>query len=279
MNLNYNAICLSSANRLPGSGPPSDCIVQLATPIELKRTTKLSILQFFTYVNNAAPVNSLYNTIPFQENSGPIVIATLPPGFYKAIPGSVGPTQIVTAIETAMNAVSPNGYTYTATIDPLTFILTVTASAGTFAFMWSSGSTVPIIKNSFLSYLMGYGAVQFAPDTAQANSQVAPDNINVTSPGYFLIKINLSTNMPLAINNTSDGQVGSYIVPTINSTFANSFFYNNSLYNNTINTGTNSGSGIIFQARVTITTFPDYPPYDLTDSLTDWKLIISIIDE
>ncbi|HNQ19935.1 MAG TPA: hypothetical protein PKI46_02620 [Bacteroidales bacterium] len=274
----YKTVCLSSVNRLNGSENPASCNIKLANPIRLNQLSKIVSLQFFTWASTLEPINQFYNAIPFQEDVGPVVITTLSPGFYNAIPGNVSATALVVAIANAMTTSSPNGRIYTASINPLTFKITITVNVGTFALLWNSGSTVPSIKNTFLSYCLGYGAIQFASDTIQNNAQTGLDNVLVSTPSYFLIELSSPSVVTHGIDNTSDGQVATFIVPINSGSMAYTFYYNQSTLGNIINTDVSSPSGLIDQLNVKITNFPQYPPLDLNKSLVDWKFVINIID-
>lgn len=123
------------------------------------------------------PVNTNNNTIIFEESGGGgELTATVPEGSYTI-------TTIATAIATALTAATANAITYTVAINTSTLVMTVTASAGTFAFKWAS-----ITTGTGMAPIMGWPV---GVNTITAGAQTGPDQINLA--GYDFIYITSST--------------------------------------------------------------------------------------
>lgn len=119
----------------------------------------------FICTNSFYNVDSTNNTLIFQENSGGVVTATITPGNYAL-------STMITALQTAMNAVSVNGYTYTITADPITNFITITASAGTFS-----------IKNTgTLNLMLGFSR---STSTSQNNANTGTRIYNLSRYGFL----------------------------------------------------------------------------------------------
>jgi hypothetical protein len=110
------------------------------------------------------PINSNNNTLIFNPNASGNVTAVIPQGSYTA-------TSFISALQTAMNAVS-GGPTYTAAISLTTGQLTITQGTGNFVIVNSKSTIYPII---------GYSNV----DTSSANAQTSPYPVNLSGTDYI----------------------------------------------------------------------------------------------
>ena len=78
------------------------------------------------------PINSRNNAIVFSESAGGgNVTATLTAGHYTV-------SQLLTELETRLNAASANTLTYTASVNTNTNLITITVSSGNTTFVWTS---------------------------------------------------------------------------------------------------------------------------------------------
>jgi hypothetical protein len=117
--------------------------------------------------------NYSYNKFTALIGSTPYTI-TIPPGNYTA-------ATFATALAAQLDAATASAITFTVGISPLTGVLNVSASAGTFAFLFGTGSYVDridtmtgaILKANSPAIMMGFGA---ATDYASVGTVMSSPN-------------------------------------------------------------------------------------------------------
>lgn len=275
----FETVIVTSDTRL--SGTPASCICPLQPSIELSSDTLEIILQSFSWVAGqpTGVVNPSYNAIPFQEAVGGATVCYLPNGNYTTNQGVTmfGPQSYIgTAVQTAMNAASPNGWTYTYSTGLLQQSI-VAASGGAFKFLWSSGPSLGLgPASSYLAYALGYGAVgPTITDTAAARFQVSPSIQNLSGTSGFLLTITAPATFPTGAPYSSGGTPCTWVIPTAGSNYATTLFFNNAPFSGRLKTGFSSGLSTMNSIGVTLRQIETYPPYPLT-TLSDWKLTFII---
>lgn len=160
----------------PGSGVlPSDWpLFSLARPLQNLAAIKVLevTIPFSWYVFN-------YNNNTFTLNEGAgggDVTVTIPEGNYNG-------TSLATALELAMNAVSPNTYTYIVSYNPVTGKLIWEATTPGGAFTLKCGYQNYPLGNYDPSVLLGLRASQ----SSIGNTLVGPDVAMITGPSYLYL--------------------------------------------------------------------------------------------
>lgn len=126
---NYKYVIINSFDRTGGAGD-TDFYVTLNGTFreEFDQVGLVNCIMTNSFYN----VDSTNNTFDFEEDAGGDVSATITAGNY-----SLG--DMLTALKTAMEAVSPNTRTYTLTSSTITGKITITGSAGTFSVLTTGG--------------------------------------------------------------------------------------------------------------------------------------------
>lgn len=145
----------------------------------------------FICTNSFYNVDDNNNTFDFQEDSGDPVSATITPGNYDL-------AAIITALQTAMNGVSPNSYTYTITSSAITNMITITSSLGTFSVLITGG----------LNLMLGFSRYTA---TGQNNANTAPRIYNLSRYGFFNLICSLSSDSTYNTSTRYRQSIMSYI--------------------------------------------------------------------
>lgn len=165
---NYKFVTINSFDRANGSD--SNFTVTLNGTFR-EDFTQMALVNFIC-TNTFYNVDSTNNTFNFQENIGAVTTATLAVGNYTL-------TDIITALETAMDAISANARTYTITSSSLTNKLTITGSAGTFLVKSTGG----------LNLMLGFSR---SSDTTTALAVISPRIYNLSRYSFFHLSCTLS---------------------------------------------------------------------------------------
>ena len=123
-NLRLRRLVCTTATKNPGSARTGENIFTLPAVARSIKVIDYNI-PYAWY-----PVNARNNLLVFSEDGGVRTLATLTPGVYTV-------AQMITEIQTRMNAVSDNGRTYTVAVNGNTGIMTITASVGDFTIHFS----------------------------------------------------------------------------------------------------------------------------------------------
>lgn len=265
----YDTVVVSSADRI--SGTPTSCIIPLSPSILISETEEI-ILQSFSWIPTSAGgiINTSYNAIPFQENTGAAAVALVPSGSYAA-------GGFMTAVASAMTSASPNSRTYTGSVGSLSNSTVVSVNTGTFKFLWASGPGLGLCAQSQeISYAMGYGIPNLATDTALASSQTSPSIVNISGPMGFILTIGGNSILPTGVVTTSGGKPGTFYFANNFAALSSSFVYNNAPFAGRLRTTCSSGIGVLNGITVNIQVAENYPPYPLSQVLNDWRLVFIV---
>lgn len=115
---------IKSSHRKDPNSSPGDFYLALTKPIQ----GKWALRQVFICAD-FPNINSRNNRIPFME-LGVSKVATIPIGYYTS-------SQIVTALQNALNTASGGVNTYTCTLNPVTQQVTITGTVA-FTLQWAS---------------------------------------------------------------------------------------------------------------------------------------------
>ena len=135
--------------------------------------SKIAVCRFVC-TNSVYNVDTTNNILNFEEDSGGPVTANIPVGNYNL-------SQIITALQIAMDAVSPNLRTYTITSSVITNKLTITGSAGTFQILLDSGLG--------LNLMLGFSRNS---NSLSGLAVTAPRIYNLNRYSSFILKSNLT---------------------------------------------------------------------------------------
>ena len=233
-------LVVNSADRV--SGNSSNFVVKFNPAVQAPKKIKLYNVSMPNTVYN---ITSLNNLIYFKESAG-LLTGTITQGSYNS-------TTIITAIQTAMNAVGTN--TYTAVLNTTTFLLTVTGT-GNFQFLFASNTA-----NSVGS-LIGYNT-----DTALATSQTADSVIQLNKPMVFYICI---SELPVCVRSTNYLDNGTFVfTSTVNSGNLESFNVLSRYHEITPHDNQN-----IYQFSIQLRG-PGNIPYSLNGA--DWSMTLKLI--
>ena len=151
----------------PSTETTSDFTVSVPNYININKLRLVEATIPLTYFI----INSTNNIINFTETGTGTWQAVLTPGSYTN-------TSIVTEIAAAMNGVGATG-PFSATIDPLTNILTISSGGPTFRI-----NTVSIVSNPLsIGRILGFGTTA----TGFANSHTSPGVINLAGSNELYI--------------------------------------------------------------------------------------------
>lgn len=166
---------------------PGECYIKLTNPVS-GRWTLRQVCICADYPN----INNLNNTIPFFEN-GVDKIATLPAGYYNS-------SDIITALQTALNTASGGYNTYTCSLNSVSQQLTITSAVNPFqlkfgTFPSGSGTVLgfPVAANSSL------GLSVTAPSIVVANTVLA-FNIKIDGCSSIIDAAGQSTSFDVPMN-------------------------------------------------------------------------------
>ena len=134
--------------------------------------SQVGILRFVC-TNSIYNVDSSNNFIKFQENTGPEVTAIIPNN------GNYSLNNLITALQTAMDLVSPNSRTYTITSSVITNKITI-SSTGSF--------TIKADQGLGLNLMLGFSR---RSDSSTGIAITAPRIFNLNRFSSLVIKSNL----------------------------------------------------------------------------------------
>jgi len=145
------------------------------------------------------------NYIDFVEPAnGPTTFIVIPPGNYTI-------DEMITTLSDLFNTASPNSYTYTATVNPNNYKITI-SSTGIFNLLWATGdhSTTNPYKQ------LGFNLTNLTGNTAYT----AQNLYNMSGDNYIYIKCNQVLGFDNAITNsntTIDSKIVTRVPVTVNS--------------------------------------------------------------
>lgn len=159
MTEHYKKILINSFDALVGTD--TDFFINLngTFPERFSQVCLRTLIMTNTLYN----VDSTNNTFVFQETGESSTTVTLTAGNYSI-------TSMITALQTALDAASPNTRTYTITTNTITNKLTITGSAGTFKVIHTGG----------LNLMLGFST---STDTSAALAVTAGRIYNLTRYG------------------------------------------------------------------------------------------------
>jgi hypothetical protein len=165
------------------SGSTNNFTYYLKEPIKNATAFKITSAEIPLSYYNVRSMNNLdaNNTFIFSENGGiTTTTATITAGYYTS-------TTIIIALQTALNAASPNHYTYSISYNAVTGLFNIT-STGNFIVMYSNS------VNGWLSinWLLGFIQISNAAATTQS-AQSAP-MLDYYQYLYFRIGLNFKGN-------------------------------------------------------------------------------------
>ena len=174
----------------------------------------ISYASKFTLLNAMIPnttynVTAANNTIYWQEAGPTNFSATISPGAYSI-------TTLLSSVVAAMNAVGTP--TYTATYNPITFLVTVANSTTTFAFTFGTHTT-----NS-IGYAMG-----FVTNGSLSSLQIATQTPELGGPPYYYIKVDSLTSGARGSNNVDYGAF--HVINSVNPNGDLGYFNEGNNYN------------------------------------------------
>ena len=197
--LNFREIHFDTRSRISGTiSNPTFTVnqVQRIKQIQVMAAEIPKTWYVFTEINNK---------IDFVEPiSGPAAVATITPGNYT-IDG------IQSHIETILNAASPNGFTYTVSVDPNISKITIT-STGIFSLLWATGANAA--ESPY--YELGFDNTV---DNTGSTNYTAPGIYDVSGENYLFIKLEQipGNDSELTANGGLDTQILARIPILVNS--------------------------------------------------------------
>lgn len=170
---NYKYVLVNSFDRVGGSDTDPVFALNGTFREEFDEMALVGFVATNTFYN----VSSSNNTLQFQErNLGvvyPIKTATVPVGNYTL-------TNLITALQTAMNSQSALSATFTITSSALTGKLTINISVGEFKIVATQNS---------LNLMLGFSRTT---DTAFQQNVLAPRIYNLSRYGFFNLQCSLT---------------------------------------------------------------------------------------
>jgi hypothetical protein len=168
----YKYIVINSYDRPNSNESDSNFSLSITGGTSYNRLSQVAVARFVC-TNSVYNVDSSNNSFSFQEDVGPSATALIIPGNYSL-------SQIIPALQSAMNAVSPNSRTYVISSSNVTNKLTITASAGTFNVIADNGSG--------LNLMLGFSR---RTNSSTGLSVIAPRIYNLSRFSNFVLKSNL----------------------------------------------------------------------------------------
>jgi len=168
----YKYIVINSYDRPNTNESDSNFNLSITGGTSYNRLSQVAVARFIC-TNSVYNVDSSNNSFSFQENIGPLATALITAGNYSL-------SQIIPALQNAMNAVSPNSRTYIITSSNITNKLTITGSAGTFNVIADGGLG--------LNLMLGFSRRN---DSPAGLSVIAPRIYNLSRFSNFVLKSNL----------------------------------------------------------------------------------------